>query len=289
MNLSIKLKFKIELACKLLKANDELIKDPRNKSKTSLLRDTNKSSIRNSKINLNNDYDSLPGYEAVIAKLSPEDREELNSYMKVFNTTTLTGIFNLLQSKKLYSRLKSKTGIELLKYHYNQAVKKLKDSIYISDECELYLCLKDYIEMSDLDCMDIFDIFKFNEFFAFTEQCFIILVFFLSSYECGFLTDFFQYFYEDLFVMISGGENTINVSRLKDVGKLIGINERLLAAHAKDLNLEWTVEKLQFKEYYCTLLKTTDEKIQYNTLMSTKKQNLNTKGTCMNNKTCNIL
>jgi hypothetical protein len=289
MSITLKIKYKIELASKLLKSNDEIsnLKDIRNKSKTTLLKTTEKNSIRTSKIISNNDFDSLPGYEAIVSKLSQEDRDELNSCLKLYNTTTLTSIFNLLQSKKLYMRLKTKNGVEILKTHYKEAIKKLQDSIYISDECELYLCLKDCLEMTDMDCMDLFDLFKFNEYFSFTEQCFIILIFLLVSNDCGYLIDFFQNFTDELFSIISGGESVINISRLKDVGRILGINERMLAAHAKDLGLEYIIEKGQFKEYYSTLLKTTDEKVQYNTLMNNKKQSVTQKATC--SKTCSIL
>jgi hypothetical protein len=290
MSITLKLKFKIELANKLLKPNEEYgsMKDSRNKSKTSLIKTSEKNSIRTSKIISANDYDSLPGYEAFISKLPPDDRDELNACLKVYNINTLTSVFGILQSKKLYTRLKSKTGIELLRSHYRDSIKKLQDSNYISDECELYLCLKDYLEMTDLDCMDLFDLFKFNEYFAFTEQCFMVLIYLLTSNECGYLTDFFQHFNDELFNIISGGENAINVSRLKDVGRLLGINERMLAAHAKDMGFEFIVERSQFREFYTTLLKTSDEKVQYNTLMANKKQGVTPKGTCYN-KTCNIL
>jgi hypothetical protein len=289
-SISLKLRFKVELAAKLIRSSDDLnsTKDSRNKSKTSLYKTSDKNSVRNSKIQAN-DFESIPGYEAIIAKLSPEDRDELHALMKTYNTSTLNSIFNIFQSKKLYSRLKSKQGLELLRTAYKDACKRFQDNQqYISDECELYLCLRDFIEMTELDCMDLFDLFKFNEFMAFTEQSFIILIYLLSSFECGYLTDFFNNFNDDLYNMIAGSETNINVSRLKEIGRLLGFNERMLAAHAKELNVEWVVDKNQFKEYYCTLLRTTDEKVQYNTLMSTKKNSMSQKGTCMS-KACNIL
>jgi hypothetical protein len=283
MSITLKLKFKIELSSKLIKPEES---KERNKSKSSI-RTTDKNSMKQSKIIASNEFDSIPGYETIIAKLTPDDRDELNTCLKLYNQPTLSGVFVILQNKKLYSRLKSKLGLESIKNLYREAVKKL-ETIYIIDECELFLCLKDYFEMSDLECMDLFDLFKFNEFFAFTEQCFVILVYLLVSHECGYLTDFFQNFGDELFLMLSAEESGINISRLKEVGRLLGVNERMLEAHAKELGFEYMIEKSQFKEYYSTLLKAADEKTQYNTLMSNKKQMSNPGATCYN-KTCNIL
>jgi hypothetical protein len=233
-----------------------------------------------------------------MSQLSGEEKEELNQYFKSFNYTTLNSIFNLINSKKLYTKLKTKQGLEIIKNLYKENLKNITDGPFINDDCELYFLLKDEFNISELQCMDLFDIFKFNEFFSFTEQCYILFVYLISAMECGYLSDYFQTFSDELFQILSGGENIVTVNRIKEIGRILDINERLLASYIKDMKFENNiVEVSKFKEFYQNMCKMYDE-YEMTTGASVKERGISGSESsskrmqknpnCMN-KACNIL
>jgi hypothetical protein len=318
---SLKLKFKIQTLHKILKHStledsnlkNQSLLDSKNKGKPL----SAKSSVRNSKV-INTDYETLPGFESQINKLSLEEKDEILTLIKNIEFTSLISIFTLLNNHQFYSKLKSKIGLEILKNSFKEIIKNksdltmciydthsqstTRDSLFINDECELFFYLKDILDLSELDAMDIYDVFKFNEFFAITEKNFIILIFLLASYESGKLEDFFTIFPEEMFSCLSANERCINVSRLKEVGRILGFEETVMTKVTNDLNLEFNslVDLNKFREFYINLAKLYDEnfKAQSNAMVhqgqggSPGKGKVNdpkikTSG-CMN-KACNIL
>jgi hypothetical protein len=294
--ITIKLKPKVDILSKLIKT-DEFQKDMTKTFSKSSLSGNKSVNLRNSKIS-SNEYDSLPAYEQLMSKLTVEEKDDINQYFKSLNHSTLNSILNIINSKKLYTRLKTKQGLEVIKTLYKENLKYVTDGAFIRDDCELYFLLKDQFNISELQCMDIFDIFKFNEFFAFTEQCYILFVYLIAAMECGYLSDYFNNFSEDLFLILSGGENIVTVNRIKEIGRILDINERLLASYMKDIKFENNiVEVSKFKEFYQNMCKMYDEyelttggnfkdrSINANELSSKRMQK---NPNCMN-KACNIL
>jgi len=188
-----------------------------------------------------------------------------------------------------------------VEYGNSNSYESTRDSIFINDECELFFYLNDILEISELDAMDIYDVFKFNEFFAITEKIFIILIFLLASFESGKLEDFFTIFPEEMFSCLSANERCISLSRLKEVGRILGFEETVMTKVTNDLNLEFNslVDLNKFREFYINLAKLYDDnfKAQSNAMVhqgqgSAGKGKVNdpkikTSG-CMN-KACNIL
>ena len=125
-----------------------------------------KYSIRNSKTFIN-DIESIQGYDTILASLSPEEKEQLTSYIKSFDTTSLYHIFTLINSNHLYQKFKTKNGLEIIKNIYDEILTKNKPNSKpineINDECELYICLNDVLNFNDIDCAMIFNLFKYNE------------------------------------------------------------------------------------------------------------------------------
>ena len=311
---SLKLKFKIETLYRIIKhstiedTTKNILIDSKNKGKPL----STKGSVRNSKVMIS-DYETLPGYEREMSKLAIEEKDEILSLIKNIEFNTLMTIFSYLQNCQFYAKLKSKVGLEILKNSFKEIIKNKceltntdsttsRDSLFINDECELFVYLKDILDMSELDAMDIYDVFKFNEFLAITEKNFIILIFLLASYESGKLEDFFNIFHEEMFNVLSANERCIDASRLKEVGRILGFEEQIMMKVSNDLNLEFNslVDASKFKEFYISLSRLYDEhfKAQSNALLHQHTQGSPSKGKaqdpkikntgCMN-KACNIL
>lgn len=321
---SLKLKFKIETLYKILKYSPIDEKSSSHSSKLTDCKQRNKpssakQSVRGSKI-LSNDYETLPGWEQEIEKLSLEDKDEVIDFMKSLDFSSLLSIFTILQNRQFYFKIKSKIGLDIIRTtfkellkaknemnslnstYYSSDILNLQDSLFINNECELYYSLKEIINLSELDAMDLFDLFKFNEFFAITEQIFITLIYLLSACECGHLEDFFNIFSEDIFGFISGSEKFLSLTRLKEMGRILGFNEKVLFKAANDLSLELNsyVDSSKFKNFYTFLAKIHDEQFksqmhfaqssQHVASQSKGKQESKGKTTtgCMS-KACNIL
>lgn len=308
---NIKLKFKIEILYKIIKqpnfddlAQTSKFLDSKSKSKQS----SAKQSVRNSKV-IVNDYESLPGFDREINKLPIEEKDEILTLIKNLDFNTLFNIFSTINNKQFYNKLKTKIGLENVKNTFKEILRtksefnsfqeenlNLSEALFINDENELFIYLRSILNISELDAMDIFDIFKFNEFFALTEKSFILLIFLLSSYDCGKLEDFISIFNEDMFITLSGGENLINVSRLKEVGRILGFTEKQLMKTANDIGLDVieVVDMQKFKEFYFRLSRIHDEQYRSGSNMKTQ-QSANspnkgkTKGSGCISKQCNIL
>jgi hypothetical protein len=275
---SLKLKFKIETIVKLNKNSEDahnINKLQELQARLGVKPSSAKNSLRASKsFNNQNDIESLPGFNTECSILSPEDKEELLNLAKNIDYLTLSSICQSLQNKQFYNQLKTQNGLEIIKQAYKEFLKiktefnsnnlniiNFQDNLVLTDECELYLYLKDILNLTELDSIEIFDLFKFNEFLSFTEQNFIILIYLLAAYECGKMEDFFQIFNEEIFIFISGEQKIINLSRLKEIGRLLKFNERTLSMTAFDLGMESSslIDASKFKEYYLILSKTFDD------------------------------
>jgi hypothetical protein len=323
---SLKLKFKIETLYKINKFSqlDEINalyknSDSRLKYKPS----SAKHSVRNSKI-LTNDYETLPGYEQETANLDPDDKEELLSYMKNLDYNTLHSIFTSIQNKQLYSKMKTKIGLEIIKSTYKEIIKSKLENCFmeeennlqhqefltISDECELYYYFKDILNITEIEAIEIFELFKYNELFSFNEINFVVLVYILASYECANLEDFTKIFIDDLYNFISGNEAIVNLARLKDVARMLGINEKILSGITKELGMDMytSIDQNKFKEFYTQLAKKHDSQIKNQSIKGQgvmnsagqgiasaggvgygMKKNQKTGGTGCMSKACNIL
>ena len=114
--------------------------------------------------------------------------------------------------------------------------------------------------------MDLFDLFKYNQYFAITEQNFILIIYMFSALQDGEFTDFMHLFYEDLFNFISGGENFISISRLKQLSIILGLIE--FDKSIMKINLEFTrlIDIEKFKGLYLNLA------FHYDNLMKSEKE-----------------
>jgi len=303
---TLKLKFKIEILNRILKysTNEESFSSKYSDYKSKNYKQNSaKPSGRSVKI-ANSDFETLPAFEQEISKLQLDEKDELTSIMKNIDFSILTNIFTILQNKLFYNKLKSKIALEIIRQIFKEIFKNKsetectiqQDQFLIYDECELFVSLKEILNIDDLDAMDLYDLFKFNEFSAVTEQHFIILIYLLASFECGNLEDFFQYFGDELFTFISGGENCINLSRLKDIGRILNIKENLLSKVSIDCNLDMNtlVDIEKFRFYHSILAKTFDNQFKVQPYLITNlKGKMNNQDKiksngCMN-KSCNIL
>lgn len=304
---SLKLKFKIEILAKILKTYTleefsylSKAHESKSKLKPHSAKNSEKHSVRSSKI-INTDYENIPGFDQEMSKLQIEEKEEIQSLIKNYDFNTLTNIFTILISKKFYFKLRTKLGLDILKNIFYEILRNksedninLQDTIFINDECELFFCLKDFINITELDSMDLFDLFKFNDYFAFTEQSFILLIYLLSANECGNLEDYFNLFSEDIFTYISGGEKFVSINRVKDLGRILGFNERQLYKMANDLKIDimTLLDYVKFKEFYSTSARTYDDQVklmvQNVAISQSSSGKKSTKVGCMS-KACNIL
>lgn len=307
---SLKLKFKLEVLHKL---NKYSISEDFNTSKTfdGALKSKNKpssakQSVRSSKIISSTEFEGLPNFEKETSKMDLEEKDELTSYMKNMDYSSLCSIFSIIQNKLFYKKIKSKMGLEILKNYFKEILKmkteinsnnyfiNFQDNLVLSDECELYYYFKDILNITELEVIEIYELFKFNEFFSFTEKTFIILIYLLAANECGSLEDYFQTVSDDLFIVLSGSEKVINLNRMKDIGRILGFNERVMSKISTGIGLEINsaIDSNKFKEFYTILAKQYDEhnKIQSSVMQITtnKKQTKVNNTGCMS-KACNIL
>ncbi len=308
--MTLKLKFKIEILNRIIKysANDEI---PSKNTSNSRTNKSSKQSGRTSNSKSYNDIESIPGYEQEISKVSYEEKEEINTLLKNIDFPIITNIFNILQTKQLYQKLKSKLSLEIIRQIFKDIIQKKSDSacsdylssedtLFINDECELYFSFKDIININEIDAMDLFDMFRFNEYSAFTEQNFIILIYLLAGFECGNFEDYMLLFNTDLFCFVAGGERFINLSRLKDFGRLFSISENVLLKTSISMNLDLNslIDAEKFKQFYMFLSKSIDEQVKilyglYSNQNTSKSKSHSSQDKvksngCMN-KACNIL
>ena len=206
------------------------------------------------------------------------------SKIEVYHEEILKNIFGQI--------LTSKSDILFKDSDYNN----LEDSIMLSDECELYTFLQEILNLTELDAMDLYDLFKYNEFFAISEKSFIMLIFLLASYESGQLEDYIATFHEEMFLTLSGNEKYINLSRLKEVGRVLGFDENVLSKISNELHIELTscIDQETFKSFYLNIGKIYDEQFKSENIYlqqgggSKRSQDKAKTSGCMN-KACNIL
>jgi hypothetical protein len=264
---SLKLKYKIEILHNLIKSNPSDFAQYRSKTfheerpKSNIKSFPHKPSFKN--LNSNN-YESLPGYEKEFSKLTQDEKEETINLMKTINFQNLTLIFQTLNRNQFYKKIKSKIGLGFIKNSFMDIInlktgginlegENSSENLLINDECEFFFSFKDVLNITELDSMDLFDLFKYNEYFAVTEQNFIVIIYMFAAYEDGEFTDFINIFYEDLFYFISGGKNMISVVRLKELAKILGLIEFDKSTTKMNLELSSLIDVEKFKEFYLNL------------------------------------
>jgi len=276
---TIKLKYKIEILQNLIKLNpsDFTIYQPK-----SLHEDKPKSNIKSIphkpsfKSLASNNCESLPGYEKEINQISEFEKEEITNLIKSINFQNLATIFETLNRKHFYKKIKSNSGLDLIKNSFNEIL-NLKDvklnletdnskKYFIFDECELFVTFSNIFNISDLNAMDLFDLFKYNQYFAITEQNFILIIYMFSAIQDGDFTDFMHLFYEDLFNFISGGENFISIGRLKQLSIILGLIEFEKSIMKMNIELSGLIDISKFKELYLNLA------LLYDNLIKSEKE-----------------
>ena len=250
-----------------------------------------KYSVRNNKF-FTGDIDSLPGYSILTSDISQEEKEELLKYIKSLdNANTLFQSFHLIYSKKFYSKIKCKNGTNIIINIFKELVRKCKEgnfsennknesnnnlnnkniitenlnerirendiNLEIENEIELYMVLKNVMELNDIDAFEIFNIFKYNEQFSFTEKHFMYLFYLFSSFECNSLNDFITLFGDEIFEELSSNENIITVSRMRSIGEILNIPTKEINNTLQDLkiHLYTPIDQEKFMAYYLNLSK----------------------------------
>ena len=250
-----------------------------------------KYSVRNSKF-FTGDIDSLPGYSTLTSDISQEEKEELLKYIKSLdNANTLFQSFHLIYSKKYYSKIKCKNGTNIIINIFKELVKKYKEgnflennknesnnnlnnknvitenlnernrdndiNLEIENEIELFMVLKNVMELNDIDAYEIFNMFKYNEQFTFTEKHFMYLFYLFSSYECNSLNDFITLFGDEIFEELSSNEKVISVSRMRTIGEILNIPTKDMNNTLQELklNLFTPIDQEKFMAFYLNLSK----------------------------------
>ena len=250
-----------------------------------------KYSVRNSKF-FTGDIDSLPGYSILTSDISQEEKEELLRYIKSLdNANTLFQSFHLIYSKKYYSKIKCKNGTNIIINIFKELLKKYKEgnfsennknesnsnlnnknvitenlnernknndiNLEVENEIELYMVLKNVMELNDIDAYEIFNMFKYNEQFSFTEKHFMYLFYLFSSYECNSLNDFITLFGDEIFEELSSNEKIISVSRMRSIGEILNIPTKEMNNTLQELkfHLYTPIDQEKFMAYYLHLSK----------------------------------
>lgn len=249
-----------------------------------------KNSLRNTKF-FTGDIDSLPGYAILTSDLSQEEKEELLRYIKSSDSAnTLFQSFHLIYSKKYYSKIKSKNGTNIITNIFKELVKKYKEGNFsdnknecninlnnknviteninernrdndiilnIENEIELYMVLRNVMELTDIDAYEIFNMFKYNESFTFTDKHFMYLFYLFSSYECNSLNDFITLFGDEIFEELSSNEKIISVSRMRTIGEILNIPIKEINNTLQELklNLYTPINQEKFMAFYLNLSK----------------------------------
>ena len=217
------------------------------------------------------EIETFPGYDAIFSQIPIEEKEPILSHLKTLEQSAVSYIFTVLSSKSLYSKLKCKSGFELIKTYYNDLLAKNKPENKviinssststsvalneINDECELYICLRDVFNMNDIDSCEIFNLFKYNEFYSFNITHFVMLVYLFLAFECNEIEDYIAFFGESLFKDISSSETFITVARMKAIGNVVGISEKDMNDVISGLNyaMNSEIDYMKFREFYTKL------------------------------------
>jgi hypothetical protein len=246
-----------------------------------------KYSMRTNPKQFTGEIETFPGYDALFATIPTDEKEQLLSHLKTLDQQTVSYIFSVLSSKSLYTKLKTKNGFDIIKTYYNDLLSKNKPenkviinssstSIAlneINDECELYICLKDVFNINDIDSCEIFNLFKYNEFYSFNITHFVMLVYLFLAFECNELEDYISFFGESLFKDISSSETYITVARMKTLGNVVGVAEKDMNDVISSLNyvMNSEIDYNKFKEFYTKLGK----KLKHDSSSSSSTQQIN--------------
>jgi len=241
-------------------------------------------SINKTNTNYQFDINNNQAYENELNKLPLEDQEDFISYIKGVDSNLLQLSLAIIESKQFFFRFRTKTGMEIVTEYFYDLIKNKDEKSdcftrneFISNEFEFYYYFRDIMHISDFEAIEIFDLFKFNQNFSFNEQSFISLFYMMASLDSGALEEYFNLFSEDLFTLISGGEEVIILSRLKEVGRILNFNERLLLGTAQDLKYEINsiLDMYKFKDYYVLVGKNYDDTFKKIYFQSNKEINNN--------------
>lgn len=165
----------------------------------------------------------------------------------------------------------------------------------INNEYDILLLLSEIFNLTELISIEIYDLFKFNEFSEINEEQIFILFFLIAAYENNNLEDFFEIFSEEIFEILSGKQKLINLNRLKKLGILLGFNYIKLNKYCRELDFcnEILIDFLKFKKFFVFLGKNYDNEFNKNfaftniSKVQTKKKSSN--DTDCFSKACNIL
>lgn len=233
--------------------------------KTTIEKHSFRNSNSHTKVGYIIDVESLASLDPEMNKLTQEEKDEFNIKIKNYENNYVSNIFNILQNRLFYNKLKNKHFLEILRKYYNDIIVK-ENITEVSNECEFFMCFRDVFNFTELEALEIFDLFKFNENFSFSEQCFVCLIYLFAASEYGYLEECFKLFNEEIFLLINGEENIISLNRLKDLGRLLGIREKLLRKASLDLKLEISsiVDIEKFKTFYLTVSSIHDQLTKQN-------------------------
>lgn len=268
----LKLSFKIEVLYNYLRSfNQEqsLLNSTDNKKSLGLLGKSNeKHSFRNSNSNTKVGYSSsgieiFNGFDNELIKLSQEEKDEFYLKIKNYESTYLTSLCNILQNRQFFTKMKNKSFIDILRKFYIDALDQ-ENLSEITNENELLMCFIDVFSFSELETLEVFDMFKFNDNFCFNEQCFIIIVYLLIALEYGNLEECFKLLVEEIFLLINGEEKIMSLNRLKDFGRMLGIKEKVLRKVSYDMKLEISsiIDIEKFKSFYIAAASLYDDSVK---------------------------
>ena len=254
-----------------------------------------KYTMRNSKF-FTGDIDNLPGYTILTSDISLEEKEELLKYIKNSdNPNILFQSFHLISSKKYFNKIKCKNGTSIIISIFKELVKKYKEgnflekkidnkwsninmpnnsknvitenlnerkrdndiNLEIENEIELYMVLKNVMELSDINAFEIYNIFKYNESFTFTEKHFMYLFYLFASFECNCLNDFITLFGDEIFEELSSNEKYITVSRMRIFGEILNIPTKDMNDILQEMKLDLftPINQEKFMNFYLNLSK----------------------------------
>ena len=251
-----------------------------------------KYTMRNKKF-FTGDIDNLPGYSSLTMDISLEEKEELLKYIKnCDNANILFQSFHLINTKKYFNKIKCKNGTNIIINIFKDLVKKYKEGYFlenkksniimpntnknvitenlnernnreneinleIENEIELYMVLKNVMDLNDINAFEIFNIFKYNESFTFTEKHFMYLFYLFASFECNCLNDFITLFGDEIFEELSSNEKQITVSRMRIFGELLNIPTKDMNEILSEMKLDLftPINQEKFMTFYLNISK----------------------------------
>ena len=224
-----------------------------------------------------------------------EKEELLKYIKNCDNTNNLFQSFHLIHTKKYFNKIKCKNGTNIIINIFKDLVKKYKEgnflenkndkmnnnniiiaknnknvitenlnernnrdneiNLEIENEIELYMVLKNVMELSDINAFEIFNIFKYNESFSFTEKHFMYLFYLFSSFECNCFNDFITLFGDEIFEELSSNEKYISVNRMRIFGEILNIPTKEMNDILQEMKLDLfsSINQEKFMEFYLLL------------------------------------